>query len=480
MLENDRDNSTTMAKKDKKDKKDKKKKSKEKKPKKDKKEKKSKTSDPPSPTGASPATKQPTDTATTFSAGQLFERYSRGGGSLGRNDFQRLVEAEQLRPQPSPSALSRNPEDDFEVGRLFERFSQNTPGHLTQEEFGNVLRTMNDGNRYRNTNPRQHFPPQNNAPTSYASTMASANSATGAIVNSPHPQLPRALGELRNNYNNASNRSLPLASTELHILSMNLMSKRDQLLQQMRHVQARTEEVQSVRRAIERETIADTEAILHRLRSVEAFKLSLLNHDMTQLQHDIDEIDSFSNEMHGVDGGSGGSSLSGISKGSSSSSSSSSSRSSSSNPYGAMHSLSSTGATTARGRYLETCAEGERIVQKPYKATTEVHADDYDREIADRLAMGREFHAMEEALEQKNDMVRDLMLEQEQYKNREMELTAKIELFSQKSKDEMEEWVKLCKSLKKQVTRLNNGGLRSDSADEIEMNIDDNVVRVVR
>ena len=49
-----------------------------------------------------------------------------------------------------------------------------------------------------------------------------------------------------------------------------------------------------------------------------------------------------------------------------------------SNPYGAMHSLSSTGATTARGRYLETCAEGERIVQKPYKATTEVHADDYD------------------------------------------------------------------------------------------------------
>jgi hypothetical protein len=109
-----------------------------------------------------------------------------------------------------------------------------------------------------------------------------------------------------------------------------------------------------------------------------------------------------------------------------------------------------------------------------------VHADDYDREIADRLAMGREFHAMEESLEQKNDMVRDLMLEQEQYKNREMELTAKIELFSQKSKDEMEEWVKLCKSLKKQVTRLNNGGLRSDSADEIEMNIDDNVVRVVR
>ena len=59
----------------------------------------------------------------------------------------------------------------------------------------------------------------------------------------------------------------------------------------------------TVRRAIERETIADTEAILHRLRSVEAFKVSLLNHDMTQLQHDIDEIDAFTDEMQGVDNG---------------------------------------------------------------------------------------------------------------------------------------------------------------------------------
>ena len=82
--------------------------------------------------------------------------------------------------------------------------------------------------------------------------------------------------------------ALPLASTELHILSMNMMSKRDHLVQQMRYVQARTEEVQSMRRAIERETVADTEAILHRLRSQEQFKLSLLSHDMTQLQHDID------------------------------------------------------------------------------------------------------------------------------------------------------------------------------------------------
>ena len=428
------------------------------------------------PTTASKGVMDPS--APAFSAGQLFERYSRGGGALGQNDFQRLVETEHLRPQPSPQALSRNPEDDFEVGRLFERFSQSSQGNLTQEEFGNLLRTMSgarggnnhhNGNNGSSTNNTAATP---HSSTSYASTMASANSATDAIVHMPPSTLPRALSELRNHHrsqqlgstnNNNNNRTLPLASTELHILSMNMMSKRDQLVQQMRHVQARTEEVQSVRRAIERETIADTEAILHRLRSVEAFKLSLLNHDMTQLQHDIDEIDAFGDEMRGVDSGK--------------------------KTARTAHSThlfadpSTTGATTARGRYLETCAEGERIIQKPYKATTEVHADDFDREVADRLAMGREYNDMQEALATKDDMLVKLFNEQKEYNRKETDLTSKIEIFSQKSRQEMEEWVKLCKSLKNQlavVKRQQEGGSSGRVQGGVELGNEEDIGTGVR
>ena len=425
-----------MAKKEKKDKKSKsdKKGKKEKKSKSEKKskDKKEKTSDIPAATPKT--TNSVMDlTAPAFSAGQMFERYSRGG-ALEQQDFQRLVETEKLRAPPSASILSRNPEDDFEVGRLFERFSRSSPGQLSREEFSSLLRSMSG--MVGNTNSLQQNAPgstRNNSSTTYTSTMASANSAIESIASADPPALPRALSELRNNAwmskggrdpSQGALSSLPLASTELHILSMNMMSKRDQLVQQMRHVQARTEEIQSVRRAIERETIADTEAILHRLRSVEAFKLSLLNHDMTQLQHDIDEIDAFSDEMHGVD--------SGILRKSN-------------------FADSSSGATTARGRYLETCAEAERVINKPFKATTEVHADDFDREVADRLAMGREFETMQVALEEKGHTVLKLLQEQKADKLRQEELTQKIEDFSLRSRTEMEEWVKLCKHLKDQL-----------------------------
>jgi len=448
--------------KDKKSKKSKKDK-KEKKPKSSKKDKKSKSD--PSTTSSPPSAPSSSTTNNTsnaaFLSGQMFERHNRGG-VLQREDFQRLIETEQLRPPIN--AQSRNPEDDFEVGRLFERFSRSQPGNLNQEEFGNLLRTMSSGagasgNSIRNAPSQQHHA---NSPTSYASTMATANSATGSIANSNPSTLPRALSELRNNRQHQrphNGRGLPLASTELHILSMNMMSKRDQLVQQMRHVQGRTEEVQSVRRAIERETIADTEAILHRLRSVEAFKVSLLNHDMTQLQHDIDEIDAFTDEMQGVDNGTTATTTNNTNI---NSNTNSNTNTNTSNPSSFMNSQI-TGATTARGRYLETCAEAERIINKPFKATTEVHADDYDREVADRLGMAREFNGMQDALEEKDRMLLKLLDEQKVDKNRQTELTQKIEDFSRRSRAEMEEWVKLCKHLKQQLAEAriegSGGGL---------------------
>ena len=118
------------------------------------------------------------------------------------------------------------------------------------------------------------------------------------------PETERIRAEL-----NAQAASInPMAATELHMLQMNLLSKKEHLLQQMRFVRARAEEVQSVRRAIERETLADTESILHRLRGAEALKLSLLKHDMDQLQHDVDEIDGFATTLKAD-------SLSGVGKG---------------------------------------------------------------------------------------------------------------------------------------------------------------------
>ena len=72
---------------------------------------------------------------------------------------------------------------------------------------------------------------------------------------------------------------------------------------------------------------------LHRLRGAEALKLSLLKHDMDQLQHDVDEIDGFASTLKAD-------SLSGVGKG------------------GDVINNSAIPVST-RSRYLEMCAEAE-------------------------------------------------------------------------------------------------------------------------
>lgn len=58
---------------------------------------------------------------------------------------------------------------------------------------------------------------------------------------------------------------------------------------------------------------------------------------------------------------------------------------------------------------------------------------------------------MQDALEEKDRMLLKLLDEQKVDKNRQTELTQKIEDFSRRSRAEMEEWVKLCKHLKQQL-----------------------------
>ena len=168
-----------------------------------------------------------------------------------------------------------------------------------------------EGKWRQNAAPNGNTNMNNNVPSGANATYASTN-ATAYSVKPPElpinlpvaPETERIRAEL-----NAQAASInPMAATELHMLQMNLLSKKEHLLQQMRFVRARAEEVQSVRRAIERETLADTESILHRLRGAEALKLSLLKHDMDQLQHDVDEIDGFATTLKAD-------SLSGVGKG---------------------------------------------------------------------------------------------------------------------------------------------------------------------
>ena len=368
-----------------------------------------------------------------FGGGQVFERYANEQGQLTPRGFMRMVQSEGMSMNGAmlnQGQMGRVPgtpdKTDFEVGRLFARFGKSgANGQITSNEFKEMMHSLAKEGRWQEQRSGGQQRAGNNmrsASTSYASTSAAA----AAVAPPEHffnlplaPETERIRAEI-NAHASAVN---PLAATELHMLQMNLLSKKEHLMQQMRFVRARAEEVQSVRRAIERETLADAEAIVHRLRGAESLKLSLLKHDMDQLQHDLDEIDGFAAIMK---------------------------RDSNTAKSGTMNADGS--ALSTRSRYLEMCAEAERIANKNFKTTIDVQADDFDREVVERINLATQVEAAKEAAAVKDQMVWMLLQEREELKTTEKKYSEEVEKLSQESCKEIEEWVRLTDNFRAKLT----------------------------
>lgn len=195
-----------------------------------------------------------------------------------------------------------------------------------------------------------------------------------------------------------------------------LISKRETLLQQMARVHARVEAVQNARRAIERETMSDAEAILHRLRSAEAVKLSVLQHDMDTLRLDVEGIDGFHTKFSKHwpravvprDGlGEPGSRFD--------------------RPDQAVDFMRA---------YPDLVAEADRLLGKPLKTDIDVRADDFERETAVRTQSLIKFDAMADLLAAKDAMIWRLLQER-------TACTAEVEAVGRASSAEIEEWKRL-------------------------------------
>lgn len=368
-----------------------------------------------------------------FDGGQMFERYASGGQMTPRG-FMRMVQSEGLRSAAertstlnAGAAIASN-NTDFEVGRLFARFGKRGDGQISSEEFKEMMRTMAAEGTWqqgRGGSANIGLAVPKATGHSYAATSAAA-----AAIAPPEQffKLPLApeTERIRTELNAHASAVNPMAATELHMLQMNLLSKKEHLMQQMRFVRARAEEVQSVRRAIERETLADAEAILHRLRGAESLKLSLLKHDMDQLQHDLDEIENFAIMLKrdSASPSNGGNATDG--------------------------SLIST-----RSRYLEMCAEAERIASKPFKTAIDVQADDFDREVVERVSLATEVEASKEAAAVKDQMVWMLLREREEFKATEKRYANEVERLDRESTKEIEEWVRLVDDYRNKLSTAN-------------------------
>ena len=174
----------------------------------------------------------------------------------------------------------------------------------------------------------------------------------------------------------------------LSSVAASLLSKREAAVHQLARVQARLSEVASAREAIESETLADAEAVLHRLRSVEAQKYAVLQKDADALVSDIASTDAF---------------------------------------YGALTSFQPQMANfntdvAAYGNlydpavalqfmraYPELCAEADRLSAKNIKSNVDVGAEDFEREVANRNELASRYAALVDLVAAKDRIILQLL-----------------------------------------------------------------------
>ena len=83
-----------------------------------------------------------------------------------------------------------------------------------------------------------------------------------------------------------------------HVVSGNLIMKKDQLLAQLHRIDHRLEEIKHAKAVIERDVRSEFGGILERLRSAEGVKLAVLQHEIASLQRDIDKINEIVNRVN--------------------------------------------------------------------------------------------------------------------------------------------------------------------------------------
>lgn len=150
----------------------------------------------------------------------------------------------------------------------------------------------------------------------------------------------------------------------LSSIAASLLGKREVLAHQAALVEARASEVAACRAAIEKETLADTEGVLHRLRAAEAGKMASLSTDLDALRADMAAIDRFyaSLRAHQPQNGALGASAAGAAAAATGAASGVPSAGA-----GALDDAERSAALTFMRAYPDLCAEADRLIAKPVK-----------------------------------------------------------------------------------------------------------------
>ncbi|CAN0056187.1 unnamed protein product [Ectocarpus sp. 4 AP-2014] len=427
-----------------------------------------------------------------FEAGLLFQRFARNGG-VDAKDFQRVWrEREQLFSDPDPAPGGEvgrreearrpggearregrregggggaGPEKIFEFGQLFQKFDTDGDGRLGRADFERMVGGMLDqvgerggdgtrrgsrGGEGDNDNapsaaPQPLPPPPAVPPSPAGPSITHYDETTGVPLAREAVASQQALGHtvvpLREAYSRRLSRLQSLASSRL-------MPVRERLLQLRRRLHGRGEELRAARAAIERETLADAEAIVERLRSAETLKQATLAQGVNSVTAELEGVEKLSDQVARV------------------------TLLPSSTPGNISPSAACAPDFEGTERmvelvqsYRELCNSIDRVASKPFDPSIDVQADDFPHETAERLEVLRRADRYEHALSVKDQMLWEAMQESQRLKEKCQEERS----LGQEFAEEAQEWVTLTGKLSDRVNALTieterTGQLRKENA----------------
>mmetsp|Transcript_709 Transcript_709/g.1747 ORF Transcript_709/g.1747 Transcript_709/m.1747 type:complete len:435 (-) Transcript_709:1555-2859(-) len=376
----------------------------------------------------------PLAAGSTFEAGQLFQRYDTSGkGVMTKRDFERLMMdlakpgAGAPMPAPGPSltapggfgamsaaagsipAAARPAYDALPTAPF-----QHTAGKIP----------------YRNTETYTHFDETSGVPV--PAERVSYHVATG------HTVVP-----IMDAYSKRHSRLCAL-------LSRRLMPRREQLMNIMRRVRSRVEEVRAKRTAIERTTMQDVETMIERLRSAEALKLSTLGSQLSDVQAEIEAIDRITEQVEGARSAGGvGAGIADFGGGSGA-------------DTGPLSSLD------IIQMFPELCSAIDKPSSRPVGNMVDVTAEDLPTEVAERLEVLRRADKYEEALALKDAMLWELMQEREGLLDKQEKNGETLKQFE----DEMANWLALSDKMAEEIASL-----RSQLKDQADLRAENQQMR---
>lgn len=290
----------------------------------------------------------------------------------------------------------------FEAGSLFSRYDYDGDGKLNKHEFTELVRE----------NPELLRPPRpdsftsNPIPTEFISNrlLTHFDETSGIAISrnevDQHQRMGNIVVPLVEAYKSRYDRLRMLLTSKLY-------PKREQLIILRKHLQHLSEENDANRRAIEKETMADTEKILERLRNIESMRQSNIRHQMLQLEREIQSIERVAKRVEQAN----------IDESSVSSGIILTSANPSTAPIEPIRGPKVSGMVEVIQEFGDLSSIIDTLSFKPITVQTEFPTDDFPREISERLEVISRCDRYIHALAIKDQMLWNVIQEKNKLEN---------------------------------------------------------------